>query len=256
LKAIALYLNSDFVAYHQFLTTTEAGIQKSRNTLKALRLLPLPFDADSNLEPWESLYDRIATQCAGRDDFDIPSLVEAVNDLTAESLKLSSRARAAVHDLVHVRFGLIQGKTDVSAIGQPVGGEFVSYATMLREELDGFVAASSDKRHQVDVMFGGGTGLVSVNIVSAGSVEQPVRVIEARSTDASELEKTRLLLSERRDQWLYFDRNLRVYDGPRTYILKPLQHLHWTQTQAIRDAGEIIADSLRAQSSEKMEIAH
>ena len=256
LKAIALYLNSDFVAYHQFLTTTEAGIQKSRNTLKALRLLPLPFDADSNLEPWESLYDQISVQCAERDDFDIPSLVKAVNDLTSDSLKLSSRARAAVHDLVHVRFGLIQGKTDVSAIGQPVDDEFVSYATMLREELDGFVAASSDKRHQVDVMFGGGSGLVSVNIVPAGSVEQPVRVIAARSEDAGQLEKTRLLLSERRDQWLYFDRNLRAYDGPRTYILKPLQHLHWTQTQAIRDAGEIIADSLRTQSSETMEIAH
>lgn len=256
LKAIALYLNSDFVAYHQFLTTTEAGIQKSRNTLKALRLLPLPFEADSNLEPWESLYDQISAQCVEREDFDIPSLVKAVNDLTSDSLKLSSRARAAVHDLVHVRFGLIQGKTDTSAIGQPVESEFLSYATMLREELDGFVGASSDKRHQVDVMFGGGSGLVSVNIVPADAAEQPVRVIPAQSGEASQLEKTRLLLSERRDQWLYFDRNLRVYDGPRTYILKPLQHLHWTQTQAIRDAGEIIADSLRTQSSETMEIEH
>lgn len=256
LKAIALYLNSDFVAYHQFLTTTQAGIQKSVNTLKALRSLPLPFSDNGSLQEWEMLYDRISSQCADRDDFDIPSMVKALNDLTADSLKLSSRARAAVHDLVHVRFGLIQGKTDVSAIGPPVDGEFMSYATMLQEELDGFVAASSDKRHQVNVMFGGGSGLVSVNIVPADSVEQPVRVIEARSEDARQLGKTRLLLSQRRDQWLYFDRNLRVYDGPRTYILKPLQHLHWTQTQAIRDAGEIIADSLRTQSSETMEIAH
>jgi N-6 DNA Methylase len=254
LKAIALYLNSDFVAYHQFLTTTQAGIQKSINTLKALRSLPLPFSENGSLREWERLYNRISSQCADRDDFNEPSLVKALNDLTADSLKLSSRARAAVHDLVHVKFGLTRGKTGIAAVGHPVRGEFEDYATMLREELNGFIEASTDKRHQVDVMFGGGSGLVSVNIVPADSVEQTVRVIEASSEAAAPLTKTRSLLSQQRDQWLYFDRNLRVYDGPRTYILKPLQHLHWTQTQAIRDAGEIIADSLRTQSSEPMEI--
>jgi hypothetical protein len=256
LKAIALYLNSDFVAYHQFLTTTQAGIQKSINTLKALRSLPLPFGEDGSLQEWEMLYNRISSECADRDDFNVPPLVKALNDLTAASLKLSSRAKAAVHDLVHVRFGLTRGKTGSSAIGLPVRSEFEDYAKMLRKELNGFVEASTDKRHQVDVVFGGGSGLVSINIVSADSVEQPVRVLEATSEAAGQLTRTRSLLSQQRDQWLYFDRNLRVYDGPRTYILKPLQHLHWTQTQAIRDAGEIIADSLRAQSSEPTEIAH
>lgn len=256
LKAIALYLNSDFVAYHQFLTTTEAGVQKSRNTLKALRSLPLPFSEDGSLHEWEILYNRISSQCGDRDDFNIPSLVRALNDLTADSLKLSSRARAAVHDLVHVRFGLTRGKTGSSAIGHPLRSEFEGYATMLREELNGFVEASTNRRHQVDIMFGGDSGLVSVNIVPADSIEQPVRVIEATSEAAGQLEKTRSLLSQRRDQWLYFDRNLRVYDGLRTYILKPLQHMHWTRTQAISDAGEIIADSLRAESSRAMEAAH
>jgi len=255
LKALALYLNSDFVAYHQFLTTTEAGVQKTRNTLKALRQLPIPFDENSGLEPWESLYDRISEECSERDDFDIPEYVYAINDLTSDSLKLSSRARAAVHDLVHVRFGLIQGKTDKSAVGRPVAAELVDYATMLRNELDGFVTASSGKRHQVDIMFGGGSGLVSVNIVRANAVDHPVKVIQAASEEVAQLEKTRLLLSKGRDQWLYFDRNLRVYDGPRTYILKPLQHLHWTQTQAIRDAGEIIADSLRTEPPAVLEAA-
>lgn len=255
LKAIALYLNSDFVAYHQFLTTTQAGIQKSINTLKALRALPLPFNADGDLEKWERLYNRILSECATQDDFNNPDLVRALNDLTADSLRLSSRARAAVHDLVHVRFGLTRGKTGLSAIGRPVLGEFEQYATMLRKELDGFVSQATGKRHQIDIMFGGGSGLVSVNIVSADSVQQPVRIIEASSEAAKNLERTRSMLFEQRDQWLYFDRNLRVYDGPRTYILKPLQHLHWTQTQAIRDAGEIIADSLRTEPPAVLEAA-
>lgn len=245
LKAITLYLNSDFVAYHQFLTTTQAGIQKSINTLKALRELPLPFNGDSDLKEWEGLYARVTERCSNMDDFDVPDLVKALNELTADSLKLTARERAAVYDLVHVRFGLTCGKTAPSATGRPVHGEFQCYAEVLRSELDGFVAQCSGTRHRVDVLFGDGSGLVCVDIAHSHGVEQPIRVIEASDRSGEELEKIRSLVSQRRDQWLYFNRNLRVYDGPRTYMLKPMQHLHWTRTQAIRDAGEIIADSLQ-----------
>jgi hypothetical protein len=59
-------------------------------------------------------------------------------------------------------------------------------------------------------------------------------------------------LLEKKTQWLYFNRNLRVYDPTSTYIFKPLQHVHWTRTQAIEDAGEIIGDALRPESSASM----
>jgi len=70
LKALALYLNSDFVAYHQFFTATEAGIQKTRGTLKALKSLPVPFQNPGELKPWEELYSRLVKETEGRDDFD------------------------------------------------------------------------------------------------------------------------------------------------------------------------------------------
>jgi hypothetical protein len=88
LKAVALYLNSDFVTYHQFLTTTEAGVQKSRNTLKALRALPLPFDGTADLKAWQKLYSQIELECVNRNDFDQPELVKELNELTFDSLKL------------------------------------------------------------------------------------------------------------------------------------------------------------------------
>ncbi|MGD0831239.1 MAG: N-6 DNA methylase [Terracidiphilus sp.] len=245
LKAIALFLNSDFVTYHQFLTSTEDGIQIPRNTLKALRSLPLPFHGDGDLHDWETLYSQISTQCAGREDFNRPELVKTLNELTADSLKLSARARAAVHDLVHVRLDLNKGKTGASAVGQPKPEELKNYAKMLRDELDSFVARSSGSRHKVDILIGDGSGLVCVEIVHTHTTTQPIRIVEASDRDARQLAKTRSLLSEQHGQWLYFNRNIRVYDGPRTYLLKPLQHLHWTQTQAIQDASEIIADSLQ-----------
>jgi len=249
LKAIALYLNSDFVAYHQFLTTTQAGVQKSINTLKALRGLPLPFNASSDFTPWRDLYSRILNECDDGDDFNTPALVKALNDLTFDSLTLSSRGQAAVHDLVHIRFGLTRGKTSDSAVGLPSQDDQTAYARTLRDELDSFVGASASTRHRVEVLSGSGSGLIAIDLVKNGAGPQPINVWEASEAAASQLARARSNLIEHRTQWLYFNRNLRIYDGPRTYILKPLQHLHWTRTQAIQDAMEIIADSLESDPS-------
>ncbi|MFN0170865.1 MAG: hypothetical protein ACKV22_30970, partial [Bryobacteraceae bacterium] len=242
LKAIALYLNSDFVTYHQFLTSTESGVQKTRNTLKALRSIPLPFDSTTTRE-WEDLYSRIAYQSAGRDDFDRPELVKKLNDLASEALKLSPRARAAVADLVGIRFGLNQGKMEPSAVGQPPADELQAYGRALADELNDFIGQSSSTRHRIDILVGSGSGMVAVELV-AGVDRPTVSVWAASDPVAQQLAETQQRLTEQRAQWLYFNRNLRVYKGSRTYILKPLQRFHWTRTQAIQDAAEIIADCL------------
>jgi hypothetical protein len=249
LKALALYLNSDFAIYHQFFTTTQAGIQKTISTLKALRSLPLPFDNRSDLNPWERLYSRLQRETTERHDFYRPEWVNSLNELTFDSLRLDHRARAAVNDLVHMRFGLIQGKVGAEALRHPSTGELQNYARTLRDDLDGFVGESSSIRHRVDLLFGGESGLVGVDIIRETKVPQPVRVLQAMDDAANQMQTAQSLLTEHRSQWLYFNRNLRIYEGSRTYILKPLHRLHWTETQAMEDAGQIIADSLQTRSS-------
>ena len=250
LKALALYLNSDFAIYHQFFTTTQAGIQKSISTLKALRSLPVPIEDGSNLKPWEQLYSRLEIETAGRHDFQRADWVKALNDLTFECLRLDSRARAAVHDLVHVRLALTRGKVGPDAARHPSRDELEGYARTLRDDLDGFVGKSSSVRHRVDLLFGGESGLVGVEIVRHTQAPQPVLVLQSNDDAAKRMQTARSVLTERRSQWLYFNRNLRIYEGSNTYILKPLQRLHWTETQAMEDAGQIIADSLQTQSPE------
>jgi hypothetical protein len=250
LKALALYLNSDFVAHHQFLTSSEAGIQKSISTKKALRSLPVPFEDPAILKHWGRLYSRLESKTAGKDDFDREEWIKELNDLTFESLRLDSRARAAVYDLVHVRFGLIQGKVGSEAVRQPSLDELEDYARTLRNDLDNFIGESSSIRHRVDVLFSGESGLVGVDIVRDTKIRQLIRVLQSNDAAAKQMQTTRSMLTERRNQWLYFNRNLRIYDGSKTYILKPPQRLYWTETQAMQDAGEIIADSIQPQSRE------
>jgi hypothetical protein len=248
LRALALYLNSDFVAYHQFLTTTQAGVQKSISTLQALRSLPVPFETSADLREWDKLYARISREIADADDFDRPDLTRDLNDLTFDSLKLSAGGRAAVFDLVRVRFGLTRGKTGPEAVGLPSRDEINIYARTLRSELDTFVGKANSTRHRVEVLVSDGSGLIAVSLVASNGDQQPVTVWDASNGASNILITARTHLTERRSQWLYFNRNLLVYDGSQTYILKPLQHLHWTKTQAMQDAGEIIADSLSLQT--------
>lgn len=245
LKALALYLNSDFVTYHQFLTAPEAGIQKTRHTLSALRCLPVPFHTDSDVGDWEQLYSKIERRSADRDDFNDPELLGELNEITFEGLKLSARARAAVHDLVHVRFGMTRGKVSPIAVRPPSTDELHHYGAMLRDELDAFVRQSSATRHKVDVMTGQGSGMVMVELIEDHPRQLAVGVLQASDATAQKMVEAQTKLVERRSQWLYFNRNLRVYDGPRIYMLKPLQRLHWTRTQAMEDAREMIAESLQ-----------
>jgi len=246
LKALALYLNSDFVAYQQFFSTTQAGIQKSIGTLQSLRSLPIPFATGQPIDEWVALYEQIFRELPDRDDFNRPDLVALLNKLTSEFLRLSARAMAAVHDLVHVRFGLTRGKTSAAAIGLPGPLELTTYAKTLVNDLDAFIGSTNDARHHADILVGGGQGLIAVRLAFADHGAEPVRILNASDEGAVRLAEARARLTQRRSQWLYFNRNLLVYDGTETYILKPLQHLHWTRTQAIQDAGEIIADSLRS----------
>jgi hypothetical protein len=48
-------------------------------------------------------------------------------------------------------------------------------------------------------------------------------------------------LLKRHSQWVYFERSLRIYKPDATYLFKPMQYFHRLRSQAIIDAGEVIA---------------
>jgi len=87
--------------------------------------------------------------------------------------------------------------------------------------------------------------------VAAGKAARGVPVARADDRTARELERTRQRLRQQRAQWVYFDRNLRIYEGTRTFIFKPMQRFHWTESQAMLDAREVIAETLEGAGAER-----
>jgi len=115
LKALSLFLSSDFAFYHQLFTSTEFGVKRDRATLDALKQMPSPlFDLSrAELTPWVSLHQRlckttprvVGKQSSTPSLFDQDDLLDALlaelNDLVSESLGLSERDRALISDFVH-----------------------------------------------------------------------------------------------------------------------------------------------------------
>ncbi len=262
LKALSIYLSSDFAFYHQFLTATQFGVQRGRATLHTLRGIPVPLTKLSRreLKDWTRLHSRLVRTTprtlsdrpdpqmelplSDSGDDQLEKLLDKLNALVSDSLGLDSRERALVHDLVHVRFTLNDGKLGRAAVAPPTKPQMRVYARRLKTELDCFIGDQLPKRHDVAVVFDDLSGMIRVDLVKANGRSRKVLVERADHPTAAELERTRRRLREERSQWIYFDRNLRVYEGTRTYILKPMQRFHWTESQAMIDAGEILAETI------------
>ena len=269
LKALSLYLSSDFAFYHQFLTATESGVKRDRATLGALRTLPVPLGEmnRNDLKRWANLHARLveATKDAFREQERaeaplcgglppgqvVPSeLIGELNSLVYDSLRMDALEQALVKDLVHVRLELKDGKVGEAAVRKPTEEELRAYAVCLKGELDDFAGGDSAKRHQVQIVHDDLSGMVGIDFTKDRAAARKVVVAKAGRPAAEELERVRRRLRRERSQWVYFDRNLRIYEGPRTYVLKPMQRFHWTVSQAMLDAAEVIAETLGGEDAD------
>ena len=269
LKALSLFLSSDFVFYHQFLTSVEFGVKRDRATLQALRTLPIPFaEYDrTELASWVDLHTRLIkikphqlneppasegpqlNLFSPNEDDSLQPLLDELNTMVYDSLRLDARERVLVHDLVHVKLELHDGKIGEPAVKTPEEAELKIYAERLKSELDGFIGDALPKRHKVDVVYDDVSGMVCVDLVRDEQNARQVTVSRASNEIAAQLGKTPQRLRKERAQWVYFDRNLRIYEGTRTFVLKPMQRFHWTESQAMVDARHIIAETLATEAT-------
>ncbi len=262
LKALSLYLSSDFALYHQLFMSTEFGVKRDRATLDALKQMPCPlFELSrAELKPWVALHAKLckttprivgqtsATRYFFEEEDHLDELLIQLNDMVSAILGLSERERALISDFVNVRLELNDGKVGPAAVRKPEAWELKTYAERLQQELDAFLGEDSDHHHSVSILHDNESGFVCVDFEKSKKAA-PVTVSSADRDASSVLAKTRKELQHRVGQWLYFNRNLRIYEGTKTYLFKPMQRFHWTQSQAMVDASEIIAETMAAEGA-------
>ena len=256
LKAISLYLVSDFAVYHQFLHSPEWGISTSISTLKTLRQLPVPLGqlSQEELADWATLHAEIVRAAHQEPDaFMAPSssdtrtlgdLLSEMNGRVYELLRLRPDQRALVSDLVNIRMKLIKGKTPKDVTRPPTDMELTGYARQLRDELDTFTDDQPSLRHRILVGKFAHHGIVSIALEEASSGSIPVGVVDSKNARDSSFVTADDSIRKRHNQWVYFERAVRLFEGHTTYLLKPFEKLHWTATKAQLDASTIISETL------------
>jgi hypothetical protein len=267
LRALSLYLGSSFVWYHQFLTSPQMEY-RGVATKASLDDLPIPFeDADAAvLRPWvelhrelvdlsdrrweiEDAHDALISEHEAEDIREkMGKLEREVDDLTAEALGLREHERWLVEDFVQVRSQLIDGKIGDAAVGRPTDTQLKEYARVLRDELNEYLDRGERFRHAITVVHQERSGVVQIDFKVSATPHEPV-VETALTSVGRAMLAMRERIERQRGQWLYFDRNLVIYLDGKVYLCKPMQRLWWMRSQALADAGQIIADLVAAGSA-------
>lgn len=272
LKLLCLYLNSDFVRYFEAFMSPRWGVSVSVSTVKAFKALPVPVGelTSADLDEWLNLHARLvaasptgppkktrskgARPVAAQKSFagmteaptEFSRLIDELNHRVYTLLRLSKSERILVEDFVQFKRFAIKGKVCEETVGTPQPEELERYAEVLQAELDGFFEDNSGLRHRVEILYDktSRTGMVDVELLKNSRGALRVKVQAADEATSADFRRAQDLARQKRCQWLYFHRNLRIYEGSRVLLLKPLERLHWLRSQALLDADTIIAETL------------
>ena len=240
LRALSLYLSSDFFRYHQFFNAPKWGVDESIADLETLKLAPIPVVriSPAELSDWAELQNELAA--LSKRQFEVsdfganeqPRLLALLSDLNNRVFKqlgLRPTERWLVEDFVQIHLQLNKGKVTREAIRRPNPEECQVYLAALRDCLDGFLSAERGLRHEIEVLTDRDSALLSVSLVRSRAAIDPA-IHNADEPASRDLKVIRDRLRSKHSQWLYFDRDLKVYDRKRgvLYQFKPLQRLHWT----------------------------
>ena len=89
--------------------------------------------------------------------------------------------------------------------------------------------------------------MVEIRIGKGAGARRKPAVLKADPQTSKEFEQARELLRRRHSQWMYFNRDLIMFQGDLTYLFKPMQRVHWTRSQAAVDADQIISETLTSE---------
>jgi methylase of polypeptide subunit release factors len=167
-----------------------------------------------------------------------------IDEKIFELFAIPEDIRLLVTDFVQVRLLLDRPTAFDQVIREPHEQELLDYARELRDELDGFVGEGT--HHGISITY---SPDIIECIIDVVDTDTPVTLDSSKVrpgdvTSSRILSKLSKSLREQVSQWIYVQRGLRLFDGPRIHLYKSPRLIDWTRTQAMNDAGDIIGEVL------------
>ena len=259
---LAAYLRSPVAQYFQFHTSSNWGVSRQKVHVEELLRLPFPLpDAISDPDRGREIIEEVATivQAATREsrkelvnrEVVVKEAQEKINALIFEYFDVSTTERILVEDTVRLAiesFRPSAHRLSVPAIQPSTAEDRDRYTDRLCQTLNGWAPGPGARVTGIaSVSTEAGIGLVELEKTGArNSARHPkfngdLLAALANLRDAASIKSNTLELS----------RGIKVFDGPRLYLVKPLALRYWSEAAALNDADEI-AGSILMRSSEKL----
>jgi type I restriction-modification system DNA methylase subunit len=252
LMFLAAVLNTDIADYYFFHISANLGIERDQVYLEEIEHLPFPLPEDT-YDPQRSrrIIDEIAKRMfelktsiekeyIGQEE-KLRTAAKEIEPLVYEYYGISEREQMLIDDTVNI-FKRSMTPSSVSekvrTLAKPTPDERKAYVELLCSTLNLWAKRSSFKVNgKVEYSKTLGTSVVTLwKSQKAEVFRQELASDELRNV----MKDIQALLPRKMGRFRY-DRNLKVFDENKLYILKPLARRHWTKTAAINDADEIAA---------------
>lgn len=251
LKILTSYLNSTFIIYYLFMTSSSWGIDRPR--IKPYELLRLPdlLDRISNRKQ-KNLLQKINTiiQLKKSNEVysqkDIDELEKSVDQELMTALNFTKEQKILIEDTVNLTIDAFSNKEKSIAYNPCQEKELKEYAKLAIDTLDNFLNEDNKTPIWASVYT---SSSVPLNIVclhfnnnnknhTAHSI--PKQGINKLLKELEEYSYTQF------SQSVYFRKVMKYYKDDLIYIIKPNEKRFWSRSMALNDADEIIAELIHA----------
>jgi type I restriction-modification system DNA methylase subunit len=253
---LAAYLRSPLARYFLFHTSSNWGISRQKVHVEELLRLPFPLpDAMPNsAHAWDCVNKvaQIVTSAAAKADDDftnrkgiVQSADAAARNLVDEYFDVLPTEKVLVDDTIRVIVPSTRpsrNRQHVPTITPSKADQRNDYIRRLCDTLNGWAKGSAFVVQ--------GSATASMNIGLGLVVLQKTRRGELTSMHLEDLGDLLVVLEHLRQvtsqkiNMVEIIRGIKIFDGDRLYLMKPIGQRFWTQTAALNDADEIAGSIL------------
>lgn len=242
LRALSLFSSSSIVQYYLFFLSPAWGVDRNRVYARDIKQIPVPTFTQQQINELAELQKYlVAEEISDRDA--VEELQEILDEGVERILNVPKNLSILAKDFMKVRLSLNKGKVTGAANHPPQEEDLYSYGQSLRDELDEFTKGRV--RHDVSFTYSSSQSLVVCEVKVVDAAKPLTVTIHGTGAGLSEvLNKIAQKLKQQFSQWVYVQRGLRIFDDSKVYICKPPRLIDWTQTQALNDSDDLIAEVL------------
>lgn len=238
LKLLTAYLNSDFIRYYAFLTTSSWGIE--RDVVKHKELFEAPYLLEQLSEKQkEHIVKLFDEKLYSKEFFTVNKSIEnEINEIILSCLS-ENEQYIVQHLLENIE---LFHKQEKSVSLYPVKEiQVKEYAKIISQEISNFLDGQELYANLTVYSISKFTPLMMVKITFDKKKKD---ITPAKEFVDTELKKLDQNLWEKKSNSIYFRKKLNHKTGDDIYIIRPNQHRFWSKSMALEDASELILEIL------------